>query len=252
MYAIPTGREKSPPAARIGQHSTKGEVLVGFHRAYENLLATNRKGSSAERLRRLQSGLGFAELTFLKNVWWPLIGNFEFLHPEYEVPDYSEKSRFIDFACLRPGIKLAIEIDGFSSHVKNVDRWQFAYRLHRQNVLTVDGWDILRFPFDDVANRPRQCQRTIQQYMGLRFATESPGKNESPRVTAIDREIVRLARTLSGTLSPGDVARHLGTSRHTVYRHLQRLVERGWLQPASGTKRIRTYALTEAMHEFGM
>lgn len=223
---------------------------MGFHLAYELFIEHHRGRGSPERRRKLRNGVGFAERTFLQHVWWPLMGNFEHLHPEYEVADYSGSARFVDFAYVRGTGRLAIEIDGFAAHAKQLDRRQFAYRLHRQNVLTVDGWDILRFAFDEVKTNPRRCQQTIQQYMGSRFATNLTGRGDRS-VTAIDREIVRLARSRPRPFSPTDVAQHLGLGRAAVYRHLRRLVERGWLVPASGEKRIRTYRLAQSMRRAG-
>lgn len=220
---------------------------MSYKATYESWLEQEKNISSKERQRRLKNGLGTAESTFLENVWWPLMGDFCHLHPEYEVTDYSGAGRFLDFAYLRGGIKLAIEIDGFTTHAKNINRHQFSYQLHRQNVLTVDGWDILRFAYDDTADHPRRCQRTIQQYMGSRFATSLHTPGSTPRITAIDREVVRLARSLPHPLSPKDVQQHLSISRTTAYHHIRRLVARGWLIPASGTMRIRTYELAEVL-----
>lgn len=221
-----------------------------FQSAYEKWLEEHRTTGSPERRRKLRSGLGLAENTFVRNVWWPAVGDLRNLHPEYEVADYSGGARFIDFAYFRGGLKLAIEIDGYTTHAKNIDRRQFAYHLHRQNMLTLDGWDILRFSYDDVASNPRRCQQTIQQYMGSRFVSavdHLTPHSQATRVTAMDREIVRLARSLPKPLSPGDVCQHLGVSRWTAYRHLRKLVARGWLVPTSATKRIRTYQLTDSV-----
>ncbi len=226
---------------------------MDFQTAYEQWLEEERKRGSQERRRKLRDGLGFAERTFVQHVWWPFMGDFRHLHPEYEVADYSGGARFVDFAYLRGAIKLAIEIDGFRTHAQNIDRRQFAYQLHRQNLLIVDGWDILRFSFDDVEARPRRCQQTIQQYMGSRFAVDlrSPAYlDESPRVTVFAREIIRLARGLPRPLAPRDVCEHLGVARPTAYRHLKRLTAQGLLVPASGTKRIRTYRLAPTTQHF--
>lgn len=224
----------------------KGGGLLEFQAAYEELLQEQMKGSSPERLRMLRDGLGHAELAFLEEVWWPVVGNFRFLHPQCEVADFAGASRFIDFAYLRGGLKLAIEIDGFTTHAKNLDRRQFSYQLRRQNALTLDRWEILRFAHDDIVSHPRRCQQTIQQYLGSRFAADLHGPGDDPRITAIDREIVRLARGLPRPLTPSDLIQHLGAGRQTAYRHLRRLVARGWLTPASGTRRVRAYALTDA------
>lgn len=229
--------------------NVEGGGCVDFQSAYDEFLKLHMKESSPERQRKLRDGLGFAELDFLENVWWPAVGDFEYLHPEYEVADYAGASRFIDFAYLRGGVKLAIEIDGYTTHAKNLDRRQFSYQLRRQNALTLDRWEILRFAHDDISAQPRRCQQTIQQYLGSRFAVDLQATGDDPRVTAVEREIVRLARSLPRPVTPADVAQHLGSSRQTVYKHLQRLVDRGWLKPASGTARIRSYSLAEAIRE---
>lgn len=225
-------------------------MKMGYQSAYEDFLQEHMRECSVERLRKLRDGLGFAECAFLEHVWWPVIGNFRHLHPEYEVADYSGASRFIDFAYLRGGVKLAIEVDGFTTHVKKVNREQFIYRLRRQNALTLDRWEILRFSYDEISSQPRRCQQTIQQYMGSRFAADLHSPSETPRVTAIDREVVRLARSLPRPFTPSDVMQHLSASRDTVHRHLRRLVARGWITPARRTDRVRAYCLADATRDF--
>ena len=87
---------------------------MNFQAAYETWIQQQSEKGSPERRRKLRSGLGFAEHAFLEHVWWPTVGNFTNLHPEYEVADYSGAPRFLDFAYLRGGLKLAIEIDGYT------------------------------------------------------------------------------------------------------------------------------------------
>lgn len=239
-------------SGRNGTFGWKAGAQMDFTSAYKRLLAESRKTGSPERIRLLKRGLGFAEVAFLKKVWWPIHGHFQHLHPEYEVIDYSGGTRYIDFAYLRGTIKLAIEVDGFSTHAQNLDRAKFAYRLHRQNLLTVNHWDILRFSFDDIDSHPHRCQRTIQQYIGSRFAANLYNSAETPRASAVEREIVRLARSLPGPIAPKHIGEHLDLERTTVYSYLRKMVAKGWLVPASGTKRIRTYALTESARRLGV
>ena len=73
------------------------------HKQYINSHMTRRKG---ERLRRLKEGHGYAEKLFLQNVWWPIIGHYEYLHPEYEISDFKDGSRYLDFAYIRPPFRL--------------------------------------------------------------------------------------------------------------------------------------------------
>jgi hypothetical protein len=133
-----------------------------FEVKYEQFLATHMNNRKGESLRRLKAGHGYAEKLFLQYVWWPAIGHFNNLYPEYELNDYKDGSRYLDFAYIRLPFRIDIEIDGFHSHAKNMDRWKFADNLLRQNYLMLDGWKVIRFAKDHVENQPRQCQQIIQ------------------------------------------------------------------------------------------
>ena len=89
------------------------------------------------------------------------MANFYILYPEFEVKDFRDGTRYIDFAYIRQGLKLAIEIDGYTTHASQISRTQFSDGLIRQNDLMIDGWKILRFSYDDVKDRPRMCEQII-------------------------------------------------------------------------------------------
>ncbi|WP_308861957.1 hypothetical protein [Paenibacillus radicis (ex Xue et al. 2023)] len=64
-----------------------------FKKEYGLFIRKQAEGRSGEYLRRLQEGHGHAERSFLEHVWWPAIGNFDYLHPEYEVHDFKDGTR---------------------------------------------------------------------------------------------------------------------------------------------------------------
>ncbi|WP_307203806.1 hypothetical protein [Paenibacillus harenae] len=66
-----------------------------------------------EDRRRLASEHGYAEKLFLEKVWFPVFQHFNCLTPEYEVDDYIDGKRYLDFAYIRDTLRLAIEIDGY-------------------------------------------------------------------------------------------------------------------------------------------
>ncbi|WP_326075629.1 hypothetical protein [Paenibacillus alba] len=101
--------------------------------AVDSFLSGHLARRSGERYRRLKEGHGHAEKTFLLHVWWPAFGNFKDLHPEYEVKDFRDGLRFLDFAYLRPPLKLAIEIDGYAAHSSQMSRTQFSDQGHTAN-----------------------------------------------------------------------------------------------------------------------
>lgn len=214
-----------------------GGQNLSFKSAYEQFLELHLAKSTGEKLRRLREGHGHAEKLFLENVWWPALRHFNDLHPEYEVYDFKDGNRYLDFAYLHSDIRLAIEIDGFGPHWKNISRWQFSDHCQRQNHLVLDGWQILRFTYDDVREKPRVCQQTLQQFMGRWLGEEKPVEV----ATVLEKEIVRLAFRMCRPITPRDVSEHLKIGTEYSQRLLHSLVEKKWLQPASGKIRVRSY-----------
>lgn len=210
-----------------------------FDDAYKEYMDWHQQKRKGERLRRLQEGHGHAEKLFLENVWWPAFGQFNYLHPEYEVSDFKDGSRYLDFAYIRRSFLVAIEIDGFGPHARNLNRWQFADQLHRQNHLMIDGWKVIRFAYDEVNEKPRNCQQTLQQLFG-RWLGDGTSVAEA---TFMEKEVVRLALRLTRAITPKDVCDCLGIERRYAGRLLQGLVRKGWLQTESGKDRIRSYRL---------
>ncbi|CAH1205319.1 hypothetical protein PAECIP111893_02323 [Paenibacillus plantiphilus] len=61
---------------------------MDFHENHKMWLDFHCRRRSGERRGRLERGHQHGELLFLRNVWWPLFGQLEHLHPEYEVTDW--------------------------------------------------------------------------------------------------------------------------------------------------------------------
>lgn len=213
---------------------------VAFEKSYAefmNFHSVNRKGQRLKRLNEEKSPSG--EL-FLRNVWWPVFGHFNNLHPEYQVSDFKDGFRYIDFVFLQVLFRVAIELDGFGPHLKNVTPGQFDDNLTRQNHLILDGWHLLRFSYNQIKHQPRQCQQMIQQLFGRLLGDESSIKP----IDCIEREVVRRAIQLCRDVTPADIMNHLNISNAYARKLLYSLVQKSWLQPASGKTRIRSYAVT--------
>lgn len=208
-----------------------------FEKEYQAFLAVHRQARTGERLRRLEEGHQQAEQLFLKQIWWPLFHHFQYLHPEYEVDDFKDGKRYLDFSYLRPGVRICFEIDGYGPHSRNISRWQFADNLERQNQLVIDGWTVIRFSYDQVKERPRRCQQIVQQVVGKWLGNES----NQASLSLNEKEIIRLAIRKGEAIFPKEVEAHLKLSDRTVQRLLSELVAKKVLVPASGAKRIRSY-----------
>ncbi|WP_240415526.1 endonuclease domain-containing protein [Paenibacillus periandrae] len=217
-----------------------------FIEAYHAFLREHAGSRQGERLRRLTEGHGFAEKLFVEQVWWPAFGNFDNLHPEYEISDFRDGSRFLDFALLRNSVRLAIEIDGFGPHSQKISRSQFSDQWMRQNHLIIDGWKVLRFSYDDVKDRPRMCEQLIQQFMGKWFGLK-PVYHK--RISSEEKEIIRLAVRLHRLLTPKDVCIELDIEQQKARKLLHGLIEKGLLLPGGmGRKRIACYQLSKTLH----
>lgn len=195
---------------------------------------------SSARRQRLAKGLGHSERLFLEAVWWPAFGHFDGLYPEYEVQDFKDGMRFIDFAYVHPRFRVAIELDGYTTHAREISAMHFSDQLMRQNALVIDGWYVLRFPTHDLANNPRHCQQTIQQLFGRLFSTQNESFHE---LNSLDREILRIFSKWPDLMGPKRIAELLHVSSDTASRHLRNLASKRWLDPLGGKQRVRLYRL---------
>lgn len=218
---------------------------MGFEEEYQAFMNAHLQARTGERLRRLQEGHKQAEMLFLKQVWWPLFYQFKFLHPEYEVDDYKGSKRYLDFAYIRPDIRICLEVDGYGPHLKNISRWQFSDNLERQNQLVIDRWTVIRFSFDQVKENPRRCQQVVQQVI-VRWLSD---ELDQTSLSFLEKEVLRLVIRKGEDISPTEVKKYLKLSDKTVKKILSQLVEKKMLTPASGTKRIRSYRLGDQVKD---
>ncbi len=214
-------------------------MVQALEALYEQWLQSQLQSGGSERKRRL-SEERHAEDLFLKQVWLPAIGQLDHLHAEYEVDDYKDGPRFLDYAYLREPYKICIEIDGYGPHFRDADHRQFADNLMRQNHLILDGWIVIRFSYDDVRSKPRQCQQFLQQLFG-KLLSLTPNTN----LTLQQKEILRYMSITQNRISPKEVKDLLQVGDKAARSRLRELVEKKLLTSASsGTSRVRYYTLT--------
>lgn len=218
-----------------------------FETAHSEWLEGHVARRSGERKGRLERGHQHAEKLFLQQVWWPLIGSLEQLHPEYEILDWRGKSYFADLAWLPGHVKFVFEIKGYGPHVTDMDRRRYSEELNRETFIQGIGYRVVSFAYDDVAYRPELCT-TLLRLLLSRYQT----KKEMP--SRIRREIVLMACESGGRISPAQVEQQLELNHRTAVRHLQALCERGWFQPllcdnGKSTKVMRYGLLQEGLNE---
>ncbi|MGG1311593.1 DNA-binding response regulator [Cohnella laeviribosi] len=200
-----------------------------FEQAYGRMMEKAIKNARGERRRKIKEDHGYLEKLFLEKVWWPAVGNLKFLHPEYEVRDFKDGTRFCDFAYLPPrGSGMLIEADGFGTHFRDVSRWKYGDDMERQNHLLIDGWNLLRFTRDYMLERPRQCQQTL--LLGLAKWSGASDKEDIP-LNVYERAILHLAAERPDELTPVFTARKLAINRKTATANLRSLADKDLLAP---------------------
>ncbi|WDL98058.1 helix-turn-helix domain-containing protein [Alicyclobacillus sp. ALC3] len=211
---------------------------MGFREEYLVWLRDEQRDRTGLGAGRLMDGLGHAEMMFVEHVWWPVFGHFRDLHAEYEVYDFKDTHRFIDFAYIRPTFRVAVEIDGMETHVRDVTQQEFIDHLQRQNDLVIDDWRVIRFAYEQVRQQPRSCQKTLTQLIAHLSSEVEDGMVGLP---LIDRVVLRNARIQGGTVTAEALRAQMNVPARTLSRHLKHLEELGWVERVSGTERGRVY-----------
>ncbi|CAI6049658.1 DNA-binding response regulator [Cohnella sp. JJ-181] len=203
------------------------EVL--FQKAFDEWMSRVIRESSGERKRRLQEMDPYNERLLLKNMWWPAVGNFDHLQPEWEVNDFKDGQRFVDFAYMPFGFHrgLILEADAFGTHLRDVSRFRFGDNLERQNHLLIDGWHMLRFSRDDLLEKPKRCQQTLLTALS---AWGYGGVAGDTNLTMYERAILHWIGRYNRIVKPVDVINDLKISFNQTTASLQSLEMKGYLK----------------------
>ncbi|MGG4345516.1 transcriptional regulator [Paenibacillus lautus] len=210
-----------------------------FDQQYELWMHTNILNErNPRRLEILHKGLGHGTVEFLRSVWFPAIGNFNDLHPEWEVRDFSNGYRYLDLAYMPSDARGGIEIQGYGPHARDLDVRRFKDLCRRHCLLALDGWTFLPIAYPSIVEEPKLCQQLILSFVGRFVASDVPAS-----LSWLEAEAVRFARRLLRPITPIELANHLRVSDRHTRRLLHKLVELQILDIASGEQRARTYKL---------
>lgn len=196
---------------------------------------------SVRRLERLLQGLGHGTLEFLRQVWYPAVGNLDDLHAEWEVRDDHGGYRYIDLAYRPDGAKGAIEIQGYGSHARDLDTRRFKDLCWRHSLLGLDGWTLLPVAYLSIVEEPERCRQLVLAFVGrfLSYDVSAGG------LTWLEEETIRYARRRFVPFGAAELARHLRVTDRHARSILSTLVEEDRMRIASGIHRYRTYRLLD-------
>jgi hypothetical protein len=215
----------------------RGEMM-GFQEAHQAWLDRHTARRSGERKSRLERGHGHGERLFLEQVWWPLFGHFDHLHPEYEVLDWRGQPYFVDFAWIVGNVRFVFEVKGYGPHVQQMDRVRYCRELNRETFLQTLGYRVVSIPYDDLEQRP-EIIRYLLKTLLLPFAN----MGIDPDHSLAEREILFLVQKKNGQIRPVDLVRELDVNWRTAVKLLQRLCDKGKLRPVAAGRsgRITRY-----------
>ncbi|PZD93769.1 transcriptional regulator [Paenibacillus sambharensis] len=190
------------------------------------------------RRELLQKGLSHGTVELLRLIWFPLVGNFDYLYPEWEVRDYSNGYRYLDLAFLTEGVKGDIEIHDYRSHARDLDTRRFKDLCRRQSLLSLDDWVYLPIAYLSIREEPEFCKQLILSFLGKFISFETDAK-----LSCLEAETIRYARRLLRPFTPMELASHLHVTDRYARQLLHGLVEGTHVVVAGGNKRYRTYQL---------
>lgn len=211
-----------------------------FEQMYEKWMQEQITEEKNHRRRELlKKGLGHGTVQFLRSIWFPTVGNFNHLYPEWEIRDFNNGYRYLDLA-YRPGYdaKGCIEIQGYGPHARDLDVRRFKDLCWRHSLLALDEWTILPIAYLSIKDEPERCQQLILALIGKFTSTEL-----SPELSWLEAEVIRFSRRMLRPITPLELAHHLHISDRHTRKILHRLVEQQILVVASGKERARTYKL---------
>ena len=213
--------------------------MSNFDVEFERWIQKNINSDRNPRRRELlEKGLLHGSMEFLQSIWFPTIGNFDHLYPEWEVRDFNNGYRYLDFAYMPGGVKGCIEIQGFGPHARDLDVKRFKDLRKRDGFLAIDGWTILPIAYLSIRDEPKQCEAFVLSFIGKFISTDVPSD-----LTWLEAETVRFSRRKLRPITPLELSEHLRISDRHARRVLKNLVDLQLIEVISGTKRGRTYGL---------
>ncbi|MGG4553963.1 transcriptional regulator [Paenibacillus humicus] len=196
--------------------------------------------TSPRRREFLRKGLSWGTVEFLRKIWYPTIGNFDHLYPEYEVRDYNNGYRYLDLAYLPGNAKGCIEIQDYRSHARDIEVNRFKDLCMKQSLLALDDWLFLPIAYLSIRDDPGVCKQLTLSFIGKFLSSSVPSG-----LHWAEAETLRFARRLLRPFTPGEISAHLQLSEQHSRKILRQLASKQLLLIASGKLRYRTYRLPE-------
>ena len=119
--------------------------------------------------RLISEKSAYLEKEFLENVFYPEFGDagLEYLTYQKKIYDSSHRrSYYIDFVVNVDGRRFAIELDGYNYHGK-LSAKEFEKQEERTNEIIRQGYELIRFSFNKIENKPNEVRRELRQRIDI-------------------------------------------------------------------------------------
>lgn len=213
--------------------------ILLFEQKFEQWIQANLLEEKNHRRRELlEKGLGHGTIEFLRKIWFPTVGNFDDLYPEWEVRDFNNRYRYLDLAYMPGGMQGGIEIQGYGPHARDIDVSRFKDLCWRHSLLALDGWTLLPIAYLSIKEEPNKCKQLILAFIGKFISLDAPA-----RLSWSEAETLRFARRELRPITPIQIAEHLRVSVHYARKILRKLVDLQFMQVTNGKKRYRSFEI---------
>lgn len=205
---------------------------MGFREEHERWLDKHIKRRKGERLDALKRGHGYGNRLFIEQVWWPLAGHFQGLHPEYEVKDWRGRSYFVDLLWEVGASRIAFEIMDFGSH--GTDRSKYRMDLNRGLFLQSQECTLLFISLDELKENPSFILSALRSILYPYLSAGMSAHRSAERTySKIECDLMRSAIRQHRVLRPADAARELELHTMTVIKYCRMLVDKGKFRPVA-------------------
>lgn len=217
---------------------------MSLERSHELWIDEHRKRRTGERLDALKRGHGYGNQLFAERIWWVLVGDFQGLHPEYEVKDWRGRSYFVDFMWIVGTQRIVFEIMDYGSH--GTDRSKYKQDLNRGLYLQSQDCLLFLISLDELKENPvfilSALRHALAPYLLAGNKLVRRSRNELD-FTRIEREMMRIAIRDHRILRPGEAAQELELHVMTVVKYCRLLVEKGKFRAIArgSSKRVTSY-----------
>ncbi|RAU97952.1 hypothetical protein DQG13_18365 [Paenibacillus sp. YN15] len=184
---------------------------MSFEKEHRKWMEHHLSARKGERLDALKRGHGYGNRLFAEQVWWPLAGGFQGLHPEYEVKDWRGRSYFVDFMWIAGTLRVALEVMDYGSH--GMDRTKYRMDLNRGLFLQTQDCVVFYIALDELKENPSFILYALRTSLAPYLSAADGGDKRNT-----DKGFSR-------------VERELELHNMTVIKYCRRLVEKGKLQP---------------------